>query len=701
MMNSRDYDNEPDFINYQTIISEMTLEEKFRYLTGAELNASYKLERFPIKQMRYHDGPFGLRMKMKDDKNRDKTELNFRSAFPNAGKENEVPSTAFPTGCALGASWDKDLVEEVGEALGEEFAFYGVNAILGPSVNIKRHPFCGRNFEYFSEDPYLTGKLGSAYVRGVQKKGVAACPKHFAANNQEKERHCLSSEIDERTLREIYLKPFEIIVKEASPWSIMCAYTRLNGVFASEHQWLLQEVLREEWGFDGMVISDWGAVKNRAYSLLASVEMCMPYQKEAFSQLEKAYEEKIIDEEIIDEALLRIFRFYDRTKGVYKPSEADFEEHHQLAVKAANKSMVLLKNEGQILPLQKETIRRLLVLGEGAVQPYIGGDGSSRVVMPTKVTIPLEELRNLLGDEVQIDFMGANKLDTYRNEIGHMEQEVMEKASKADIVLVFLNQDFSCHSEAVDRSTMEISSHLEYAMRTCARVNPNLVAVLNVADAVSMWKWKDCVRGILVSWLGGQGMGRAIAETLCGKNNPSGKLPETFPKHSEDVKSLKNYPGDGYKVVYEERMMVGYRHFDTNNVEPEYEFGFGLSYSDFQYSDLTLEGEILCFTIKNTSNFDGEEIAQVYVEFPKNSWSSHPLRELRAFKKVMVPAGESVCVSLELPKSAFTYYNSALHRWMVEEGVYRIWVGSSSRNLPLSVEKEWKAEAFITNSGKW
>ena len=685
-------------MDYNKIIKEMTLEEKFHYLTGADMNSGYKLERFPVERMRYHDGPFGLRMKVKDSSRNEEMKQKVRTAFPNAGEGQEVVSTAFPTGCALGASWDTDLIEEVGNALGEEFRAYGINAILGPAVNIKRHPLCGRNFEYFSEDPYLVGKLGSAYVRGVQNQGVAACPKHFAANNQENGRQKVSSEVDERTLREIYLKPFEMMVREAKPWSIMCSYNRLNGVYASEHKWLLQEVLREEWGFDGIIISDWGAVKNRAYSLLASIEMCMPYQEEAFKQLKEAYDKKIIDDEVIDEALLRLFKFYDRTKDVYKSMNCDFEKHHKLAVKAANKSMVLLKNENQVLPLKAESTKKILVIGDAGVKPYIGGDGSSRVVNPSHIDNPIEELGKILGSEVQIDFMESKRINTYYNEIGHMELEIAQRASKADAVLIFATQNYACYSEAVDRNTIELEPNIEYAIRACSRVNSRIITILNTASAMSVHKWEFCVQGILVSWLSGQGMGRAIAETLCGINNPSGKLPETFPAKLEDVKSLENYPGDEFKVVYREQLMVGYRHFDTNHIEPEYEFGFGLSYSEFVYRDLETDGDRLSFVIENISEYDGEEVAQVYISFPKNSWTSHPDKELRAFRKVFVPAHESVKVTLELKEEDFTYYNVALHKWLTEEGVYKIRVGSSSRNLPLTGERAFKIGDLITNT---
>lgn len=685
-------------MDYKKIITEMTLEEKFHYLTGADLNSGYELERFPVKKMRYHDGPFGLRMKVKDSSKQEELQLKIPTAFQNAGRESEVPSTAFPTGSALGATWDTEVVKEVGNALGEEYQTYGVNAILGPAVNIKRHPLCGRNFEYLSEDPYLAGKLGSAYVKGIQEKGVAACPKHFAANNQERGRFYVSSEVDERTLREIYLKPFEIMVKEAKPWSMMCAYNRLNGVFVSEHKQLLNDILREEWGFDGVIISDWGAVKNRAYSLLASIELCMPYQQAAYGQLQEAYEKGLIDDEVIDAALERLFLFYERTKGVYEPFQCDFEKHHEIAVKASEKSLVLLKNEDQLLPLDKKSVRKLLIAGENAVKPYIGGDGSSRVANPTKVEIPLEEIKKIAGDNVEVEFFGEEKINAFTNEIGYMENNIGKAAAEADAVIFFVSQDYSCYTEAVDRNSIEITPNMEYAIRACKRVNENVIVVLNVGDVISTKRWNVYAKSILVSWLGGQGMGRAVAETLFGMNNPSGKLPETFPTRLEDVKSLENYPGDGYKVLYAEQMMVGYRHFDTNQIQPEYEFGFGLSYSEFKYRNLVLEGNEISFDITNVSDRDGEEVAQIYIEFPEQSWVSHPKQELKAFQKVFVAAHETKRVHITLEEEMFTYYNVALKKWVTEEGAYKIKVGSSSRKLPLSVLKEVQGEPYLTNN---
>lgn len=684
---------------YREKIAQLTLDEKFRLLTGTGMNTSLDLKEKGIRQMRFHDGPFGVRMPIRANEEKQEFAEKMRSAFPNSEKCEEVVSTAFPTGCALSAAWDSELMEQVGEALGEEFLAYGINAVMGPSVNIKRHPLCGRNFEYLSEDPYLAGKLGAGYVRGVQRAGASACPKHFIANNQERGRFSVSSEMDDRTMREIYLKPFEIIVKEAHPWSLMCAYNRINGVYASEHKQLLQEILRDEWGFDGIIVSDWGSVKHRAYSLLASVELCMPYQEEAYEQLEKSYEAGQIDMEVIDAALERMLLFQDRTKAAWESREIDFAKHDEIALRAARESMTLLKNENHALPIRPGQIRRLLVVGEPARSPFIGGDGSSRVNNPPRIASPLEELRAILGNETEIDFMGQDEIGTFVNEVGHMETDLYRRAQNADAVVVFLSQDYSENSETMDRNHMEIEPYYEHVLRVCDRVNSRVIAVLNIGGAVITGHWQHYVDAILVSWLGGQEMGRAVAETLCGQNNPAGRLAETFPKRQQDVLSLQNYPGDGYKTVYREGLMVGYRHFDTNGIDPEYEFGFGLSYSEFSYGNLKREGLTLQFEVENTSETDGDEIVQVYLSAPADSWVSHPEKELKAFRRISLRAGEKKQVEISLKKEDFQYYNSALRTWTVETGTYVARIGSSSRNLPLRCEIPMEDDALLTSWG--
>ena len=684
-------------MDYKTVVRKMAREEKFRFLTGAGMNKSLGFPQYGVSAMHYHDGPFGLRMKVSDLEEDQENIGRIRSAFPNSTGGEEVVSAAFPTGAALGASWDPELLYEVGQALGEECRMYGVHALMGPAMSLKRHPLCGRNFEYFSEDPVLTEKLAEAYVRGIQEEGVAACPKHFALNNQERGRFHLSSEADERTMREVYLKAFEGVVKNASPWSIMCSYNRINGVFASENGWLLDEVLRKEWGFDGIVISDWGSVKNRALSLLASVEMCMPYQEEAYGQLKEAYEKGLINDEIVDEAVERLLAFYERTNKE-KGKLCDMQKHHELALRAARESIVLLKNEGRILPLDRKKWKKVLVLGETAANPYIGGDGSSRVANPYCIQSPLAELKKRLGDEVSVEYLGDEALRTYQNEIGIMEGRVARLASEADLAVIFAAQDYSCSSETMDRDTIDLPPYMEHAIRVCHRTGHPVIVVLNIGSSVSTRKWRNCADAILVSWMGGQAMGQAVAETLLGENNPSGKLAETFPERLQDAPGMDGYPGDGYKTVYREGILAGYSHYDAHGIQPDYEFGFGLSYASFAYENIRYDAEEgLSFEVTNLSERPGDEIAQVYLEFPENSWVSHPPRELKAFRRVSLEGGEKKTVKIPLPEEVFTYYNLSLKRWVAENGTYYIRVGASSRNLPLSIPVKKTGYSLISS----
>lgn len=665
-------------MRHQQIIEKLTLEDKLRFLTGIDMNRTYALPEVGIESMKCYDGPYGLKMPLGGEKLKEK----IKSAFPACAGGTDVISTAFPNGCALGATWNKNLAKEVGKAHGHEAKAYGVNVALGPSVNIKRHPLCGRNFEYISEDPVVAGELGAAYVEGIQENGVAACPKHYIANNQERGRFSVSSEMDERTMREIYLKPFEHIVKKANPWSIMCSYNRINGIYASENRFLMDEVLRKEWGFDGSIISDWGSVHNRAHALNATLELCMPYQEEDYGILMQAYENGEITDEVIDGAVDRLLTLYDRTHHENVEAEIDFEKHHEIALNAAREAVTLLKNEN-VLPLNAKELKRIMIIGETAAHPYNGGDGSSRVKNPPYKNTPLEEIRKIVGEDVELDFWGDDRLNTYDNEIGIMETKVIQRAAECDAVIIFASQDYSCYSETMDRNHIEIEPYLEHTIRTASRVCDKVAVVLNVGSAISTWKWKHYAGAILVSWTAGQGMSTAVAETLFGLNNPSGKLAETFPRNLSDVLSLKNYPGDFKKVMYDEKLLVGYRHFDTNHVEPDYEFGYGLSYTTFEYSDLSIDGMEVSFTLKNTGSVAGKETAQLYLASPKESWLSHPEKELKAFDKIFLNPGEEKRVTFTLQEDDFKSYNIMLHGWMEESGEYSVLVGASSRNLPL------------------
>lgn len=667
----------------KAILASMTLEEKFTFLTGAGINHTAALSRVGLKSMRLHDGPFGLRMKEKDEACGAAQKI--RSAFPNCQKGEEVVSTAFPTGSALGATWDEALLREIGQAIGEEVRMYGVQAILGPAMNLKRHPLNGRNFEYFSEDPVLTGALAAAYVEGVQSQNVAACPKHFAMNQQERGRFCVSSEADERTMRELYLRPFEHVVKNARPWSIMCAYNRVNGVYASEHPQLLQQILRDEWGFDGIVVSDWDAVHDRARSLRASLELDMPYQPNAAQELRDAYQNGTIDDEMVDGAVERLLTFYERTMTDSSRPLCDLKAHDALACRAAREAIVLLKNDNQTLPVRQNQYKKILVLGQTALDPYIGGDGSSRVANPYRVACPLEELKKCLP-ETEFEWMGEDKLATCKNEIGVMEAALRLRASQNDAVIVFASQEYSCYSEALDRPDIELPPYVEHTIRACRMMGKPVIVVLNVGAAVSTALWRDEADAILLCHLGGQAMGKTVAETICGRNNPSGKLAETFPRRLYDAPAVDSYPGDGRKTVYREGLSIGYRHYLQNRITPDYAFGHGLSYTTFQYSDLRIDDGVLRFQLSNTGSCDGDEVAQLYVSFPETSWVSHPVMELKAFRRVHLAAGETKEVAIALDESFFTYYNTALHAFVTEAGAYTLRVGGASDDLPLSVQ---------------
>jgi beta-glucosidase len=665
-------------------INELTLEEKLKMLSGSAMSKTAGIERFGVKPMRLHDGPNGLRRFLNNDI---EESPEFKSAFPGVGSSGEMVATAFPTGSALGATWNKEMVKKVGEALAEECAAYQVSVILGPAVNIKRHPLCGRNFEYISEDPVLSGELGTAYVNGVQSKGIATCPKHYIANNQEEGRFWVSSEMDERTMREIYLLPFEKIVKNASPWSIMCSYNRLNGIYTAESRFLMDKVLRQEWGFDGAVISDWGAVKNRARSLKAKLDICMPPYETAIDELKSGLERGLITEKDIDEAVENVLMLHERTKdGISSPGRIDFESHHEIARAASAESITMLKNNG-ILPLNKDKLKKLLIIGNLAVTPAIGGDGSSRVGKPWKIDSPLDEIKKIVGEEVEIELIDRNKLDTEFCEVGSMELNIQRRAKLADAVIIFVSQHFSTNSETIDRNDIFLPPYLSHAVRAARRTNENIIVVANIGSSISTTNFSENASAILISWLGGQGMGNAIARTLFGELNPSGKLAETFPKRLEDVLSYQNYPGDGLKTCYKEGLMVGYRHYDTNKVEPEYPFGFGLSYTTFSYRDLSIERNneqiSVIFKVKNTGNYEGSEVVQLYVEPPKG-WVSRPVKELKAFDKAALKPGEEKTIILTLEPRDFMFYSIELADWFTDGGIYKILIGASSRDIRLS-----------------
>lgn len=656
------------------LIEKMTLDEKLHLLTGKNNWETVGVERLGIPSISVSDGPNGLR----------KVEAVVD------GKEISVKSTCFPTASAMAATWNTELIREIGECLAEECQAESVDILLGPGVNIKRTPLCGRNFEYFSEDPYLAGELASAYINGVQGKDVGTSLKHYAANNQEYDRHHISSEVDIRALREIYLKPFEIAVKKAKPWTVMCSYNRINGVYGSEHKLLLDDILRKEWGFDGFVVSDWGAVWDRAKSLKASLELAMPYNENHYKVLKRAYDEgKFTDEEInsaLERYLKIVFRAYNaRSKRI---KEYDAGKHHEVAKKAALEAITLLKNDDDILPVNKSKVKKLAIIGEFASMPVIQGGGSAHV-QPSKVDAPIDKIRELAQKEgIEVDYAISMSV---RSQSQYNQNSALTLAENADQVIMFVGNRNTVESEGYDRADMRLAPDEENAILQISRRNPNTVVVVQAGSAIDMSGWIDKVKGVLFAWYAGQAGGHAVAEILFGVHSPCGKTAETFPLCLEDTPGYETYPGNGIASWYKESIMVGYRYYDTFDKPVLFPFGHGLSYTQFEYSDLKITPDIanendeitVSLSVKNTGKVQGKETVQLYVR----DMCSHVLRpdkELKGFAKIDLKPGEKKEVTFKLNRDAFAYYSTAVYDWHVEGGDYKIMVGASSRDIRLT-----------------
>ncbi|WKV08306.1 glycoside hydrolase family 3 C-terminal domain-containing protein [Thermoanaerobacterium sp. CMT5567-10] len=654
------------------LISEMTLEEKASLCSGLNLWQTKPIERLGIPSITMTDGPHGLRKANKSDE---------------LGLNNSVPATCFPSGSALAASWDRDLVKKVGEAIGEECIAEDVNILLGPAINIKRSPLCGRNFEYLSEDPYLISELAANYIKGVQSKGVGTSIKHYAANNQEDYRMTVDVKVNERALREIYLTGFEGAIKQSQPWTVMASYNKVNGVYATENEHLINEILRNEWKFDGIVISDWGAVNDRVAALKAGLDIEMPGSGgEEDKKIVEAVKEGQISEEYLNLAVERIlnivFKAYENKK---KNQNYDAERHHQLARQVASECMVLLKNEDEILPLKKQG--KIAIIGELAVKPRYQGGGSSHIV-PTKLDIPYDEILKIAGNEAEIKYTPGYELE--KDETNNkLIEEAAYIAKNSDVAVVFAGLPDSYESEGYDRGHMRIPESHNKLIQVIAEVQPNVVVVLCNGSPVEM-PWIDQVKGILESYLGGQASGGAIADILFGEKNPCGKLAETFPRELRNNPSYLNFPGEKNVVNYGEGIFVGYRYYDTKGVEPLFPFGYGLSYTTFEYTDIstnknkitdeeTIEVRV---KVKNTGKRAGKETIQLYVRDIQSS-VMRPYKELKGFQKVYLEPGEEKTVVFNLDKRAFAYYDVDLEDWYVETGDFEILVGSSSKNILL------------------
>ena len=612
------------------------------------------------------DGPHGVRKQS-------------ASASDHVGLGASEPATCFPPAVGLSSTWNRDLIEQVGVALGEETKALGVGVLLGPGANIKRSPLCGRNFEYFSEDPHVTGELATAFVKGVQSQGVGTSLKHFAANNQETDRMRRDSQVDERTLREIYLAGFRTVVTKAQPWTVMCSYNKLNGTQVSEHRWLLTDVLRGEWGFEGLVVSDWGAVWDRVASLKAGLDLEMPANKAHEDATVAALEAGDIDEATIDLAYGRIETIVRRAAGTLAdaPDSFDVDGHHALARRAAEQAIVLLANDG-ILPLAPDA--DVVVVGEFARTPRYQGAGSSRV-NPTRVDNTLDAINAIVGREVPFAPGFSTHPSKPAPEGAHAE--AVELAKGAGTVLLFLGLGESHESEGYDRTTLDLPADQVALLTDICAVNANVVVVLSNGSSVLV-PAVDGVRSIVEGWLLGQAGGPAIADVLYGVVNPSGKITETIPLRLEDVPSHLNFPGDASGVRYGEGLFVGYRGYDASNREVAYPFGHGLSYTTFDYADVaaTASGDVVTVTVTvtNTGDRAGREIVQAYVSKPVSQVVRVP-RELRAFADVTLEAGASETVTLTIPVDDLAYWSVIDGTWVVEGGEYAVEVGASSRDL--------------------
>ena len=649
--------------NTELLLKELTLEEKCALLSGAETFKTRGMPQHGIPQIWLSDGPHGLRKQAGES--------------DHLGLNPSVPATCFPTASAVANSWDTALGEEIGAALGEEAAAQEVSVLLGPGLNMKRNPLCGRSFEYFSEDPYLAGKLAAGYIRGIQSKGVAACPKHFAVNSQETRRMASDSLVDERTLREIYLTGFEIAVKEGHPRSIMSSYNLVNGTYANENKHLLMEILRDEWGFDGAVITDWGGSNDHALGVKNGSTLEMPAPGgDSVRELLAAVESGKISESDIDARLSELLPLVFDTKAALDaaPRAFDAAAHHALARRAAAESLVLLKNEGALLPLAAGT--KVAVIGDFAKNPRYQGAGSS-MVNSTQVDVLLD---TLIDSELNV--IGYQQgFDRHGKPDAALQKSACELAAQANAVILCMGLDEIAESEGLDRSNLRLAQNQVDLLQAVAAVNPKIVVVLYSGSVVET-PWLDNCQALLYAALGGQAGAGAVADALIGKVNPCGKLAETWPLTYADVPSAADFATRRKTVAYREGLYIGYRYFTTAEKAVRFPFGYGMSYTTFAYSDMAADEQGVSLTVTNTGSVAGTEIVQLYVA-KKNSELFRPARELKGFARVTLAPGETQRITLTLDDKAFRFWNVKANRWEIEGGEYELLVGASVEDIRL------------------
>ena len=649
--------------NTELLLKELTLEEKCALLSGAETFKTRGMPEHGIPQIWLSDGPHGLRKQAGES--------------DHLGLNPSVPATCFPTASAVANSWDAALGEEIGAALGEEAAAQEVSVVLGPGLNMKRNPLCGRSFEYFSEDPYLAGKLAAGYIRGIQSKGVAACPKHFAVNSQETRRMASDSIVDERTLREIYLTGFEIAVKEGHPRSIMSSYNLVNGTYANENKHLLMEILRDEWGFDGAVITDWGGSNDHALGVKNGSTLEMPAPGgDSVRELLAAVESGKISESDIDARLSELLPLVFDTKAALDaaPREFDAAAHHALARRAAEESLVLLKNEGSLLPLAAGS--KVAVIGDFAKNPRYQGAGSS-MVNSTQVDVLLDKLI-----DSELNVIGYQQgFDRHGKPDAALQKSACELATQADTVILCMGLDEIAESEGLDRSNLRLAQNQVDLLQAVAAVNPKIVVVLYSGSVVET-PWLDNCQALLYAALGGQAGAGAVADALTGKVNPCGKLAETWPLAYADIPSAADFATRRKTVEYREGLYIGYRYFTTAEKAVRFPFGYGMSYTTFAYSDMAADEQGVSLTVTNTGSVAGTEIVQLYVA-KKNSELFRPAKELKGFARVTLAPGEKQRITIMLDDKAFRFWNVKANRWEIEGGEYELLVGASVEDIRL------------------
>lgn len=658
-------------MDVKQILSELTLEEKAGLCSGADFWHTKAVKRLNLPDIMVSDGPHGLRKQQIPDDS-------------GLGAGESIKAVCFPAASTLACSFDKELLNTLGKALGDECQAEDVAALLGPGVNMKRSPLCGRNFEYFSEDPYLAGELAANYVNGVQSKGIGTSLKHFAANNQEYRRMSINAEIDERTLREIYLTAFEKIVKQAQPWTVMCSYNRINGTYSCENDWLLNKVLRDEWGFEGLVVSDWGAVDDRVASLKAGTELEMPSSNGVRdAEIAEAVRNGSLDIKVLDKAAERILtlikKYYDNKKTA---ASYDKEEHHRLARKASAESAVLLKNHN-ILPLKKGI--KAAFIGEFAKSPRYQGGGSSHIN-----SFKVSNAIDAAGEFGNVTYTQGFRTDKDETD-AQLLAAAVKAAKEAEVAVIFAGLPDAFESEGYDRQHLNLPECQNHLINEIVKVQKNIVIVLHNGSPVLM-PWKNDVKGILTVYLGGQAVGEATVDLLYGQINPSGKLAETYPLRLQDTPAYLNFPGTEQDVVYGEGVFIGYRYYDARELDVLYPFGYGLSYTTFEYSDLKVTPDAgikdtdtvtVSVKVKNTGNVFGKETVQLYIH-PAGSYVKRPYKELKGFEKVALNPGETKTVTFTLDKRSFAYYCVELNDWLVESGDYRIMIGKSSLEIVLA-----------------